>query len=108
MKKTEIYLRDVYDHTIQINDTLEAFRDAISGLHDIYLSTVSSRMNEIMKVLTIFAAIFIPLTFIAGIYGMNFDTIPFMNTENGFWVVMGLMVFMIIGTYGIFKTRKWL
>ena len=71
-----IYLRDVYDHTIQVIDTIESFRDMISGMLDIYLSSISNKMNEVMKVLTIIATIFIPLTFIAGIYGMNFVYIP--------------------------------
>ena len=78
-KTTEIYLRDVYDHTIQVIDTVETYQDMISGMLDVYLSSISNRMNEVMKVLTIFAAIFIPLTFVAGIYRMNFnaDISPF-------------------------------
>ncbi|NIV44213.1 magnesium and cobalt transport protein CorA, partial [Candidatus Bathyarchaeota archaeon] len=71
-KSTSIYLRDLYDHTIQVIDSIETFRDVLSGMLDIYLSSVSNRMNEVMKVLTIIATIFIPLTLIAGIYGMNF------------------------------------
>jgi len=72
-ESTGIYLRDVYDHTIQVIDTIETFRDMLSGMLDLYLSSISNRMNEVMKVLTIIATIFIPLTFIAGIYGMNFN-----------------------------------
>lgn len=105
---TRIYLRDVYDHTIQVNDTLEAFRDAISGLHDIYLSSVSNRMNEIMKVLTIFAAIFIPLTFIAGIYGMNFEFMPELKFKYGYYCAVGFMAFLGIGMAFYFKNKKWL
>jgi len=75
-ESTGIYFRDVYDHTIQVIDTIETFRDLLSGMVDIYLSSVSNKMNEVMKVLTIIATIFIPLTFIAGIYGMNFKYMP--------------------------------
>src|SRR4030042_5515083 len=73
---TGVYIRDVYDHTIQVIDTIESYRDMISGMLDIYLSSLSNKMNEVMKVLTIFASIFIPLTFVAGVYGMNFENIP--------------------------------
>ncbi|MBN1221618.1 MAG: magnesium/cobalt transporter CorA, partial [Candidatus Aminicenantes bacterium] len=75
-KTTRLFLRDVYDHTIQVMDSVETFRDMLSGMHDTYLSSISNRMNEIMKVLTIIATIFIPITFIAGIYGMNFEFMP--------------------------------
>jgi len=75
-ESTFIYLRDVYDHTIQIIETVETFRDLTSGMLDLYLSNVSNKMNEVMKVLTIFSAIFIPLSFLAGVYGMNFQNIP--------------------------------
>ncbi|MFH1662433.1 MAG: magnesium/cobalt transporter CorA, partial [Chloroflexota bacterium] len=83
-KSIKIYIRDVYDHTIQVIDTIESFRDTITGMLDIYLSSVSNRMNEVMKVLTIFAAIFIPLTFIAGIYGMNFSFMPELSWHWGY------------------------
>ncbi len=113
-KDTEIYLRDVYDHTIQVIDTIETYRDMISGMLDIYLSSVSNRMNEVMKVLTIIATIFIPLTFIAGIYGMNFNpqssplNMPELNWYYGYpaiWTVMfliGLLLFLY------FRRKKWL
>ncbi len=105
--KTEIFLRDVYDHTIQIIDTLESFRDTVSGLLDVYLSSVSNRMNEVMKVLTIIATIFIPLTFIAGIYGMNFEFMPELQIQWAYpmvWIVMvSVAVFMLL----FFKRRNW-
>jgi len=105
--KTEIFLRDVYDHTIQIIDTLESFRDTVSGLLDVYLSSVSNRMNEVMKVLTIIATIFIPLTFIAGIYGMNFEFMPELQIHWAYpmvWIVMAsVAVFMLL----FFKRRNW-
>jgi len=88
---TDVYLRDIYDHTIQTIETIETYRDVTSGMMDIYLSSVSNKMNEIMKVLTIFAAIFIPLTFIAGVYGMNFKVMPELDWYYGYplvWLVM--------------------
>ncbi len=109
-KETIPYLRDIYDHTIQTMDSIETFRDLLSGMHDIYLSSISNKMNEVMKVLTIFAAIFIPLTFIAGIYGMNFNTtypfnMPELNHPLGYasvWIVMLVVVTIML----IFFKRK--
>ena len=105
---TRIYLRDVYDHTIQVIDTIETFRDMISGMLDIYLSSVSNRLNSVMKVLTIIATIFMPLTFIAGIYGMNFKYMPELGWRWGYpmvWVlVIVISVFMLI----YFKKKRWL
>lgn len=105
---TTTYLRDVYDHVIQIIDTIETYRDMMSGILDIYLSSVSNRLNEVMKVLTIIATIFIPLTFIAGIYGMNFHYMPELEWRWGYpavWAVMaGIGVVMLI----IFRRRRWL
>ena len=111
---TGIYLRDIYDHTIQVIDTVESFRDMVSGMLDIYLSSISNKMNTVMKVLTIIATIFIPLTFIAGIYGMNFNpekspwNMPELNWYWGYpvvWLVMAVIaVIMLI----YFKRKKWL
>ena len=105
---TRIYLRDVYDHTIQVIDTIETFRDMVSGMLDIYLSSVSNRLNSVMKVLTIIATIFMPLTFIAGIYGMNFKHMPELEWRWSypvFWLVLVLIgVSMLI----YFKKKKWL
>lgn len=102
-----IYFRDVYDHTIQIIDIVESSRDILSGMLDIYLSSVSNRMNEVMKVLTIIATIFIPLTFIAGVYGMNFEFMPELEFRWAYPVV--LLIMMVIGMTMIFyfKKRKW-
>jgi len=111
---THVYLRDLYDHTIQTIDTIETFRDMISGMLDIYMSSVSNKMNEVMKVLTIFAAIFIPLTFVAGLYGMNFSpgASPFNMPElNWYWgYPMALIVMATIGIILLiyFKRKKWL
>ena len=107
-KGTHIFLRDVYDHTIQVIDTIETFRDMVSGMLDIYLSSVSNRMNEIMKVLTIFAAIFIPLTFIAGIYGMNFEFMPELKWKWGYFSLLALMAVIGFGLLFHFKRKKWI
>jgi magnesium transporter len=105
---TIIFLRDVYDHTIQIIDTIESTRDVLSGMLDIYLSATSNRMNEIMKVLTIFSAIFIPMTFLAGVYGMNFLYLPELRWRFGyglFWLACAA----IAGTLLIyFRRKRWL
>jgi len=108
LESTNIYLRDVYDHTIQVMDTVETLRDIISGMLDIYLSSASIRMNEIMKMLTIIATIFIPLTFITGIYGMNFRNIPEIKWVWGYPVV--LLGMLIIGIVMViyFKRKKWM
>ena len=105
---TGIYLRDVYDHTIQVIDTVETFRDLLSGMLDIYLSSVSNRMNEVMKVLTIVATIFIPLTFIAGIYGMNFEYMPELAWRWSYFTVW--IVMFVIGALMLvyFRKRRWL
>jgi magnesium transporter len=103
-----IYFRDVYDHTIQVIDTVETFRDIISGLHDTYLSSISNKMNEIMKVLTMFASIFIPLTFIVGVYGMNFSYIPELNWRWGYFTVWGVILTVGIFMILYFKRKKWL
>jgi magnesium transporter len=103
-----VYLRDVHDHTIQVIDTIETYRDLISGMLDIYLSSVSNRMNEVMKVLTIIATVFIPLTFIAGLYGMNFRYMPELEWRWGYplvWLVM-LIVGVLMVLY--FRRKKWL
>lgn len=105
---TGVYLRNVYDHTIQIIDTIESFRDMVSGMFDIYLSSISNRMNAIMKVLTIIATIFIPLTFIAGVYGMNFEHMPELKVWWAYpalWLVMAAVAALML-IY--FRRKKWL
>lgn len=103
-----VYFRDVYDHTIQVVETVETFRDMASGMLDLYLSTISNRMNEVMKVLTIFAAIFIPLTFAAGIYGMNFDYMPELHWRWGYFAALGVMASVAIIMIVYFKKRRWM
>ncbi len=107
-ESTGIYFRDVYDHTIQIIDTIETFRDMLSGMLDIYLSSVSNKMNEVMKVLTIIATIFIPLTFIAGIYGMNFRYMLEVGWRWGYFAVLCVMLIIGIGMVIHFRKKKWL
>jgi len=105
---TRIYLRDVYDHAIQVIDTLETFRDMVSGMIDIYLSGLSYKMNEIMKVLTLIATIFIPLTFVAGVYGMNFRNMPELGWEFGYYAVWGIMIAIVAIMLIYFRKRKWI
>jgi magnesium transporter len=105
---TRIYLRDVYDHTIQVIDTIETFRDMVSGMLDIYLSSVSNRLNAVMKVLTIIATIFMPLTFIAGIYGMNFKYMPELEWYWGYPAVWLVVVIIGISMLIYFKKKRWL
>lgn len=107
-KSIDIYLRDVYDHTIQVIDALETFRDMLSGMLDIYLSSVSNRMNEVMKVLTIIATIFIPLTLVAGIYGMNFKFMPELDWPWGYPMVYGVMIAISGVMLVYFRRKKWL
>jgi len=107
-ESTNIYFRDVYDHVIQIIDTLETYRDMLSGMVDIFMSSVSNKMNEVMKVLTIIATIFIPLTFIAGVYGMNFQFMPELAWKWGYLTIMCVMVALAIGMIIYFRRKKWL
>jgi magnesium transporter len=107
-KSTSTYLRDLYDHTIQVIDSIETFRDVLSGMLDIYLSSVSNRMNEVMKVLTIITTIFIPLTLIAGIYGMNFRFMPELEMHLGYPLVLLTMFCIGILMILYFKRKRWL
>ena len=112
--EVRLYLRDCYDHSIQVIDMVETYRELSSGLMDVYLSAVSNKMNEIMKFLTVMSSIFIPLTFIAGIYGMNFNTeksplnMPELNWYWGYPLCLGSMGAIAIGLLLIFKRRGWL
>ncbi len=107
-ESTRMFLRDVYDHTIQIIDTIDIYRDIISEMFDIYLSSISNKMNEVMKVLTIIATIFMPLTFIAGIYGMNFKYMPELEWHFGYYAVLAFMAIIGISMLFYFRRRKWL
>lgn len=105
---TRQYLRDVYDHTIQTMDTIESLRDMVGGMLDTYLSSVSNKMNEVMKTLTIIASIFIPITFIAGIYGTNFSYVPELELEHGYFVMLGSMASITIVMVIWFRRKAWL
>jgi len=105
---TGIFLKDIYDHTIQVIDTIETFRDMLSGILDIYLSSISNRMNEIMKVLTIIATIFMPLTFMAGVYGMNFKYMPELEWHWGYFLILGTMMAVAVSMMVYFRKKRWL
>jgi magnesium transporter len=105
---TRPFLRDVHDHTIQIIELLESFQEILSGLMDVHLTSISNRMNNIMKLLTIIATIFIPLTFVAGVYGMNFKYMPELAWRWGYPAVLGVMVLIFVGMLIFFKRRNWL
>jgi len=103
-----VFIRDLYDHTIQVIETIEVLRESASGLLDLYMNSISNKMNEIMKVLTIMASIFIPLTFIAGVYGMNFSHMPELEYKYGYFVVWGVMILVFLIMIIYFKQKKWL
>ncbi|MCX5719931.1 MAG: magnesium/cobalt transporter CorA [Nitrospirae bacterium] len=105
---TGIYLRDVYDHTIHVIDTIETFREMLSGMLDVYLSSISNKLNSIMKVLTIIATIFMPLTFFAGVYGMNFKYMPELEWHWGYPIVLLFMFSIGISMLIYFKKKKWM
>jgi len=107
-KETQLYVRDVYDHTIQVMDTITTFREMASGMTDLYMSHASNRMNEVMKVLTIISTIFIPLTFIVGVYGMNFVNIPELYWHNGYFVILAIMALIATGMIVFFRRKGWL
>lgn len=102
------FYRDIYDHIMRVTDLAESYRDLISGSLDAYMSVVSNRMNEIMKVLTIFSAIMLPLTFIAGLYGMNFDNLPELHWAYSYFVVLGIMLIVALGMLVFFWRRGWI
>lgn len=102
------YWRDVYEHTLHVMDTLESLRDSLSGALEIYLSNIGNRMNEVMKMLTLIATIFIPLTFVAGVYGMNFEFMPELKWRYGYAFIMGLMIATAVGMTLFFRKKKWL
>jgi magnesium transporter len=104
----QVFFRDLLDHSTRIIDTVETYRDLMSGLIDMHLSSSSNKMNEIMKFLTIISSIFIPITFIAGIYGMNFRYMPELESKYGYLIVWIIIVVIFIGQIIYFKKKKWL
>jgi magnesium transporter len=107
-REVKVYLRDCYDHTIQLVEVNETLRELTSGLLDVYLSAMANRTNEVMKVLTVVTTVFIPLTFIAGVYGMNFPNMPEMKWEHGYFTIWGVMILVASGLLGYFIRRGWL
>ncbi len=107
-KTTHTYLRDIYDHTVQIIDSIESFRDIVSSMMDIYLSSISNRINSVMKVLTIISTLFMPLTFITSLYGMNFKHMPELQWKYGYAMVWGIIITMVTVMLIIFHKKKWL
>ncbi len=107
-RETKPFIRDLYDNTIQVIETMEVFRDMSSGVLDLYMNSLSNRMNNVMKVLTIISTIFIPLTFVAGIYGMNFDNMPELRWQYGYFYVLGGMLVSALIMVGYFIKKKWI
>ena len=107
-ESTSVFFRDVYDHVVQIVDTIESMREMVSSMLEIYLSSVSYRLNAVMKVLTIITTIFMPLSFIASIYGMNFEHMPELKSHWGYPAVLGLMGLTGVAMLVFFKRKNWL
>lgn len=107
-EQTINYIRDLYDHMLQVSENIEIYREMTWGLMDMYMTTISNKMNEVMKVLTIMASIFIPLTFLAGIYGMNFEFMPELNYRYGYPILLIIMALLIIGMLFYFRRKRWL
>ncbi|MBI5916456.1 MAG: magnesium/cobalt transporter CorA [Bacteroidetes bacterium] len=105
---TGVFVRDLYDHVIRIADLIETYRDMLNGLQDLYLSELSLRMNNIIQVLTIITTIFVPLTFMVGVYGMNFDNMPELHWKYGYFYLLGLMVALTLALIYYFKNKKWI
>ena len=107
-EETGLFLRDLYDHIIQVNDSIDTYREMINGLYDLHLSEINLRMNNIIKVLTIISTIFIPLTFLVGVYGMNFRYMPELEWKSGYFILWMLMISISIGLIFFFRRKKWL
>jgi magnesium transporter len=107
-KSTGVFLRDLYDHAVQVIDTVESFREILTSMLETYLSSVSNRMNEVMKVLTIIATIFIPITFLVGVYGMNFEFMPEIRWRWGYPAVWAAIVVSVVAMLAYFRRKKWL
>lgn len=105
---SRLYFRDVYDHTVQVIDTVETYRDLLSGMLDLYLSSISNRTNEVMKFLTVIGTIFMPLTFLVGVYGMNFKHFPELEWHNGYFMLWGAMIALALLMVAYFRKKRWL
>ena len=102
-----VFTRDLYDHTIQIMDMVDNYRDTLNGLQDLYLSEISFKMNQVMQVLAIITTIFVPLSFLAGLYGMNFENIPELHNPYGYYILLGVMFLIFLGSLFFFKRKGW-
>lgn len=107
-RETQHYFSDVYDHALRVIDTMDTNREIINSLHDIYLTSISNKLNETMKVLTVFASIFIPLTFITGVYGMNFEYMPELTWKWAYPMLWGVFIALLVGLLVFFKKKKWI
>jgi len=105
---SQIFIRDLYEHTVQVMDSIDSHRDILNGLQDLFISEVSFKMNQVMQLLTLISVIFIPLTFLAGIYGMNFEHMPELSYKYGYFVLLGVMVVLFIGLLIFFKRKRWM
>lgn len=105
---SQAFIRDLYEHTVQIMDSIDSSRDILNGLQDLFISEISFKMNKVMQLLTLISVIFIPLTFLAGIYGMNFDNIPELHYRYGYHILLGVMFVIFILLLVFFKRKKWL
>src|SRR5690606_4432225 len=108
LNKTKTYFRDIYDHLIQVSENIDIYREMIGSLMEMYITTINYKMNEVMKVLTIMASIFIPLTFIVGVYRMNFDYMPELHHKHSYFILWGVMIALFIGMLVYFKRKRWL
>ena len=106
--ETRPFFRDTYGHAVQVLDVVESMRDLMSSLTDLYMSSISNRMNEVMKFLTLVGTIFIPLTFIAGVYGMNFDHMPELHSRLGYPATLGVMLAVAVGMLLFFRRKRWI
>lgn len=106
--ETKLFLRDCHDHAVRLMDVVETYRDLTASIMDIYLSSVGMRTNEVMRVLTVVSTIFIPLTFVAGVYGMNFKTMPGAESPAGFWICVAAMASLAFGMLALFRSKKWI
>ncbi|CAF4063200.1 unnamed protein product, partial [Rotaria magnacalcarata] len=107
-ESTIIYLKDLYDHVVQVTDTIDTYREMLASFIDFYMMLNSNAMNEVVKTLTMISTIFIPLTFITGLYGMNFDNMPEIHWKHGYFVSIGLIVFITLCMIFYFKRKRWL
>lgn len=106
-ERSVIFIRDLYDHTVQIMDRVETYRDMLNSLQDLHLSEISLRMNQVMQILAVVTTVFVPLSFLTGLYGMNFENIPELRYENGYFILLGVMFIVFISLLIYFKNKKW-